>query len=101
MALDRETQLLLCHAGAIVGDRDQRLAALLEDNVDARSAGIDGVLDQFLDRRRRALDDLARGDAVDQDRGEQTVRHHETLRLRSSRDDSASVPRAEPRATPA
>src|SRR5260370_87354 len=31
-------------------------------------AGGDGVLDEFLDRRGRALDDFAGGDAVDQDR---------------------------------
>ncbi len=70
MALDRERQLIWRHAGAVVGDRNQRLAALLEDNLDARGAGVDRVLDQFLDRRRRALDDLARGDAVDEDRRE-------------------------------
>ena len=34
------------------------------DDLDARRAGVDGVLDEFLDRARRALDHLARGDAV-------------------------------------
>ena len=63
------------HAGAVIGDRDQRLAAFLEGDVDARGAGVDRVLDQFLDRRCRALDDLARGDAVNQDRGKQADRH--------------------------
>ena len=37
---------------------------------DAMGAGIDRVLDQLLDRTRRTLDHLARGDAVDQGRGQ-------------------------------
>ena len=36
----------------------------------ARRAGVDGVLDQFLDDRRRALDDLAGGDLVGEFGGE-------------------------------
>ena len=89
MALDRENQLLSAHARAIVGDRDQRLATLLEDNLDARGAGVDRVLDQFLDRSRRALDDLARGDAVDQNRREQADRHRRTLLLPGGSDETA------------
>jgi len=45
VALDREAQLLACHARTVVGDRNQCLAALLEDNLDARGAGVDRVLD--------------------------------------------------------
>ena len=87
MALDRQGQLLGLHAGAVVGDGDQRLTAFLEDNVDAQGAGIDRVLDELLDRRRRALDDLAGGDAVDQDRGKQPDRHHQTVRHPAGRDE--------------
>ena len=68
VALDRQRQFIRRHAGAVVDDRDQPLAAFLDGDVDARGPGIDRVLDQLLDRRCRALDDLARGDAVDENR---------------------------------
>ena len=38
-------------------------------------AGVERVLDEFLDRRSRPLDDLARGDAVDEQRIEAANRH--------------------------
>jgi uncharacterized MAPEG superfamily protein len=64
--LDRQRQFVGRHAAAIIGDRDQPLAAFLQRDVDARGAGIDRVLDQFFDCRSRALDDLARRDEVDE-----------------------------------
>jgi len=30
------------------------------------TSGVERILDQFLQRRRRTLDDLARGDAIDE-----------------------------------
>ena len=45
---------------------DQLLAAELDGDRDARGAGVDGVLDELLDDRRRPLDDLAGGDLVGQ-----------------------------------
>ncbi len=47
-------------------DADQAAAAAVGEHVDAARAGIERVLDQFLDHARRALDHLARGDAVDE-----------------------------------
>ena len=61
------------------------LAAVVQHDVDARRAGVDRVLDQFLHRRRRALDDLAGGDAVDQDRRQETDRHRPILPDRAAR----------------
>src|SRR5207302_11149165 len=75
VALDRERELVRGHAGAVVADRDQRLAALAQPDLDAGRAGIDRILDQFLDGRRRALDDLAGGDAVDDDGRQLADRH--------------------------
>ena len=66
MALHREREFVGRHAGAVVGDRDEVAATLAHDHVDAPRAGVDGVLDEFLDRARRALDHLAGGDAVDE-----------------------------------
>ena len=76
MPLDRERQLVRRHAAAIIGNRDKGLAAILEGDVDAVGAGVDRVLDQFFNGRRRALDDLARGDAVDENRRQLADRHY-------------------------
>ena len=65
--------------GAVIGDRDKRLARHPQRDVDAVGAGVDRVLDQLLDRRRRALDHLARGDAVDENRRQLADRHCRTV----------------------
>ena len=44
-------------------------------DIDAGGAGIDRVLDQFLDHRRRPLDDFAGGDLVDEGVGKLADRH--------------------------
>ena len=67
VALDRELEVLGGHAGAVVDDADEPASAALDRHLDRAGAGIDRVLDQFLHRRRRALDHLAGGDAVDED----------------------------------
>jgi hypothetical protein len=77
MALDRQGQLVRRHADAVVGDRDQRPPAAGELDHHARGAGVEGVLDQLLDRRCGPLDDLAGGDPVDQALGQTTDRGHE------------------------
>ena len=67
MPLDREFQIPGAHAASVVDDPDQPAAARLDGDLDGAGAGIDRVLDQFLDGRRRTLDHLARSDAVDED----------------------------------
>ena len=47
----------------------------LDRDLDRFRAGVERVLDQFLDRRRRPLDHLARGDAVD-GQGIETANRH-------------------------
>ena len=64
MALDGERQLIGRDADAVIDDLDARDAAAGQNDLDTGGAGIQRVLNQFLDRRRRALDDLAGGDAV-------------------------------------
>ena len=51
-------------------DADEPAAAAVGEHVDARGAGIERVLDELLDRARRALDHFAGGDAVDDGFGE-------------------------------
>ncbi len=64
MALERERRVARVHPRAVVADADQRDAAPFDLDLDARRAGVDGVLDELLDDARRSLDDLARGDLV-------------------------------------
>ena len=68
------------HAAPVVGDADQRAPAGLDRDLDAARPGVERVLDQFLDRRRRPLDHLARGDAVDEQRIETANWHGEPRR---------------------
>ena len=79
VALDRQLELGGGHPGAVVGNRDQRPAAVADDHVDPRRPGVDAVLHQLLDRRRRPLDHLAGGDAVDDGLGEPAQGHRRQL----------------------
>jgi hypothetical protein len=65
VALDGEREIGAGHAGAVVADADQPAAAAVGQNLDARRAGVESVLYEFLHDARRPLDHLARGDAVD------------------------------------
>lgn len=54
----------ITHATAVVCDLDQGLAAVLDDQVYLRSARINGIFHQFLDRTRRTLNNLAGSNLV-------------------------------------
>ena len=56
-------------------DADQPQAAAGDRDIDAARAGVDRVLDQLLDDAGRSLDDLTRGDAVDEVRRQLTDGH--------------------------
>ena len=64
--LEAEPRVVGRHADAVVLDAHEPLAAVLDRDRDARRLGVDGVLDQLLDDRGGALDDLAGGDLVGQ-----------------------------------
>ena len=49
------------HALAVVDDLYEVAARFPEENLNLRGAGIDRVLEEFLDDRSRSLDYLARG----------------------------------------
>jgi hypothetical protein len=68
MALDGQVEILGAHPGAIVDDADQPLAARLNRDIDPGRARVERVFDEFFNGRGGPLDDLARGDAVDEDR---------------------------------
>ncbi len=65
MTIDREREIVMGHAAAVVGDADPPPAAAIGEDVDPAGAGVDGVLHEFLDHARRTLDHFAGGDAVD------------------------------------
>ena len=60
VARHRQRQFVGLDAAAIVADPDQADAAVLQVDVDAAGAGIQGVLDQFLDHGGRAVRRLRR-----------------------------------------
>ena len=63
--LERKPRVLGGHSRAVVAHEDPVHAAPVHLHVDARGAGVEGVLDELFDRGGRALHDLASGDAVD------------------------------------
>ena len=66
MAFDRQRQLIPRDAGAVVDHLDPGDAAAGQDHLDPRCAGVQRVFYQLFDRRRRRpLDHLASGNAVD------------------------------------
>ena len=75
MAGERERQLGGRDAGPVVTHPDQLGAAALDLDLDRTRAGVEAVLDQFLDHRRRALDHLAGRDLVDELLGQDTDGH--------------------------
>ena len=64
MPCQGEREFLGGDAGAVVAHADQADAAVLDVDRHLARAGVERVLDQFLDDGRRALDDLARSDLV-------------------------------------
>ncbi len=83
VALDREPQLGRGHAAAIVGNRQEVGTAAGELDGDGARPGVDRILDEFLERRRRPLDDFAGGDLVDELVGQAADRHAPGLVERS------------------
>ena len=66
VARQRKRQFFGGDANAVVSNPDQAHAAFFQLDLDARRAGIERVLQQFLHHGRRTLDDFAGCDLVDQ-----------------------------------
>src|SRR5438874_797476 len=82
MPLDRKSQIGSGHAGAIVSDADQTPAAAIGDDLDPPRPGIDRIFHKFFHHACRALNDLARSNAVDDGFAELSDGHIRRLRLR-------------------
>ena len=74
--LHGEREVVGGHAVPVIDHLDAVDAAALEADRDAGGAGVERVLDQFLDHGGRPLDHLAGGDAVDQAFREQADSRH-------------------------
>ncbi len=76
VAPERERQLLGGNAAAVVADPDRRPARAANIDADAAGTGVERVLHELLDDRRRPLDHLAGGDRVRDLRLEEMNRAH-------------------------
>ena len=76
MPLYREQQVLALDARAVVRDAQAPDAAAFDIDVDLGGARVERVLEQLLQRRRGALDDLAGGDLVDEMVGQRSDSGH-------------------------
>ena len=66
VAFESQSDVARSHAAAIITDFNAVGATRREPHVDPRCPGINRVFDQFFERGRRALDNLARCDAINQ-----------------------------------
>ena len=70
VAGEREDELVAVDAAAVVLHADAPDATVVERDLDIGRAGVEAVLEEFLEGGGRALDDLAGGDLVDEQVGE-------------------------------
>ena len=80
MTLDGEVEIIGAHAATVVDDADQPPPARLDCDLDMARAGVERVLDKLLRGGGGPLDDLAGGDAVDEERVETADRHEHSAR---------------------
>src|SRR4051812_37110370 len=59
VTIDRQREIAMGHAAAIVGDADPASAAAIGKNVDPAGTSVDRVLHQLLDYARGTFDHLA------------------------------------------
>src|SRR5699024_6584016 len=62
---DRALRVRAAHPDPVVGDSDSVLATTADRDAHPRGVGVETVFDEFLDDRRRSLDDLAGRDSLD------------------------------------
>jgi hypothetical protein len=75
MPCQRQRQLVAGDAMAVVADPDQPRTAVLDLDLDAAGASVQGVVHQFADHGGRPFDHFARGNLVDQGIGQDFDRH--------------------------
>ena len=91
VALEGQQGVVAHHAAAVVGDLDELLAAGFDLDPDAGGAGVERVLEQFLDHRSRALHHFAGGDLVGNGFGENVDAAHGISRRSSARSSARTM----------
>ena len=79
VALEGEQGVVPDHAVAVVGDADELAAAGFDLDADAGGAGVEGVFEELFDDGGGAFDDLAGGDLVGHEVGENADAAHEVI----------------------
>ena len=77
VARQGQRQFVPGDADTVVPDPEQSQAALFHIDIHPAGLGVEGILDQLLDRRCRPLDDLAGSDLIDELRGQGADGHGE------------------------
>ncbi len=83
MRAQGDRQIFSRNSGAVVDDFDEIQAPALQRDGHAGGAGVHGVLDEFLDDRCRAFDDLAGRDLADGLDVENADRRHYSFKSES------------------
>src|SRR5262249_4755724 len=81
-----QRQVVGLDAAAVIDDAEEVEAALADLDVESTGAGVDAVLEQFLEHAGGPLDDLARGDLSDDVIGQDLDATHDPLPLSDQRD---------------
>ena len=75
MPRQRQGEFFPVDPTSVVTNTDELTASVDDIDVDIGRPGVEAVLDQLLDHRGRALDDLAGGDLIDEVVRELSYRH--------------------------
>ena len=96
VTFEAEQGVIAAHAEAVIGHAHEAPAAGLHFDGEAARAGVEGVLNEFLDHAGRALDHFAGGDLVGDVLGEQAnavhVETRENFRRREAEKQCESPP---------
>ena len=66
MTLEREAHLVRAHSAAVISDFDKVESARPKPHRQLSRARVERVFHKFFERAGRSLDNLARGDAIDE-----------------------------------
>jgi hypothetical protein len=62
--IERENRIIPGHSGPVIGNFDERLAAIFHGNPDVPCTSVESILDQFLHDRGGTFDDFSGRDLV-------------------------------------
>ncbi len=92
MAGQRQRELVLGDAAAVVGNADELDAAFLEMHLDRLAAGIEAVFEQFLENGGGSFDHFASGNLADQQVREAGDGRHARIIMRPADQPAPEAP---------